>query len=96
MKNLLSITGLALMIAAPAMAQSAPQITATPGTGSYYAEQAAQILAQEAQLPGGGDERVRNDLEWQAEVAKANADRLGTPIHLSAIRAQLQAEGGRG
>jgi hypothetical protein len=88
MRNLLIISGLALLLAAPAMAQSVPQTNAAPTNG--YAEQAARILAEEAQLPAGGDERVRADLDWQALVAKANADRVGTPINLGAIRAQVQ------
>ena len=81
MHKILTVAGFALLFAAPAMAQT---------TGANpYAEQAARILEQRAQLPGGGDEKERSDLDWQLQVVKADAYRAGTPIHLAEIRAEL-------
>jgi hypothetical protein len=98
MYKFLGTTGLALMLAAPVMAQTQTQTaTATAPTtaANPYAQQAAQIFAEEAQLPAGGDLREHDELEWKAEVAHANADRVGMPFDLAAIRTQVMASADR-
>jgi hypothetical protein len=76
MKQSLALAGLAVLIAAPALAQSAhPVVPANP-----YAQQLAQLQAEEKALPGGGDERIRADVLWQEMVTRAEAYRHGMPI----------------
>jgi Ni/Co efflux regulator RcnB len=75
MKSLVSAALLALTIAAPAFAQTQTQTTNQQATA--YMQQAERLESRADALPGGGDEKTRNNLEWRALVAKANAIRVG-------------------
>jgi hypothetical protein len=99
----MSMTALALVVAVPAFAQAPAQAANLPGpaqqaagqTTNYpsynaYAAQAASLIAKEEASPGGGDARVRGRLAWRELVAKANAYRVGMPIDLGQIRAQVK------
>src|SRR6185312_3217952 len=81
MKTLLALAGLAAsVIAGPALAQ----------TVSPYAQELAQLKIEQAQMPGGGNEKDRDANRWQQTVVRAEAKRAGEPITHEALQQAMR------
>jgi hypothetical protein len=81
MKTLLALAGLAAsVIAGPALAQ----------TVSPYAQELAQLKIEQAQMPGGGNEKDRDANRWQQTVVRAEAKRAGQPITHEALQQAMR------
>lgn len=81
MMKLVALAGLAAaVIAGPALAQSV----------SPYAQQLVQLKMEQAQMPGGGNEKDRDANRWQQTVVRAEAKRAGAPITREALQQAMR------
>ena len=78
MKHILTAAAMAALFAAPALAQM------PSATGNPYEQ---QIRALYAEIDNGAlPEKVRADLEWQAQAVKADAYRHGVIVQVPPSR----------